>query len=155
MADNNTKIFNRAIDEFIAKKKEQIVQVLMQVALETVLYIEGANVIPVQTGNLADSTGLGIYVDGFLHRYVPIQKARVPRNNIYGANAENRPYWGFEELETALTLAVTQFSQGIWLCLFSTMPYAMVIDDKYNFFEDNIVRDMVDNLWTKLQPIIE
>lgn len=140
---SNLSIFNKGVREYAKTIELKIESVLARVAEDVVIYIEGAAAIPVQTGNLQDSTGIGIYRNGSLRKYVPVKIAQEQRDGK----------WGSDELLKALSMASTDFTTGVWICLFSTMPYAIKIDEKYNYFDDDVVADMVRNVKSRLNEI--
>ncbi|WAX17117.1 hypothetical protein PF672P2_00020 [Parabacteroides phage PF672P2] len=149
---NNNKIFAAGLEAWVRKWKDNAFNILSQIAEDTVAFIEGGSDIPVITSNLKDSTGVGVYMDGSLVKYVPVKRATIPRVGIYGAAADNRAYWGYEELNIALEAASNQFSKGIWICLFSTMPYAMEVDSRRLYFDD-IRNDLYNNFIKRINEI--
>ena len=149
---NNNKVFAAGLEAWARKWKDNAFRVLSQIAEDTVAYIEGGSSIPVVTSNLKDSTGVGVYMNGSLVKYVPVKRATVPRVGIYDAEADNRAYWGYEELNNALEAASNQFSKGVWICLFSTMPYAMEVDSR-RFYFDDIENDLYNNFIKRINEI--
>jgi hypothetical protein len=78
---------------------------------------------PYDTANLADGTGVGVYLNGQLMAYVPTQNATEPQD--YGPISD---IWGREYLVDALFAAETDYPKGVWVVLFSTVPYAVRVD---------------------------
>ena len=134
----NSKIIRDGLERHAKRMADEyILPALFRVADETVIYIEGGGVVPVDTSNLKDSTGVGVYYDGSLQKYIPIQDAIVPREGV----------WGTDQISTALAMASTMFSTGIWLVLMSTMPYAVKVDLSHaNWFSDTLVNDLKDRI---------
>lgn len=140
---SNISVFNKGVRDYAKRLELRVESVLSKVAEDVVIYIESGAAIPVQTGNLQDSTGVGIYRNGSLRKYIPVKIAQEQRDGK----------WGSDELLKALSMASTDFVSGVWICLFSTMPYAMKIDEKYNYFDDDVVADMVRNVKSRLHEI--
>ena len=123
---HNNKVFQKAIAEHKAMLEKNLISVFDGLANEIVDYIEAFSEIesmPYYTANLADSTGVGVYLDGTLAVYMPTQKATEPQE--YGGN-EN--IWGTEYLYDALVAGQTNFNKGVWVVLFSSVPYAVQVD---------------------------
>lgn len=103
-------------------------------------YMESGDVIPVDTHNLKDSTGIGVYIDGTLKRFLINPKAIEPRDLQDG-----RTIWGRDIIIDALYLGETKYSQGYKLVLFSSMPYAIDQDDEgknKGYFSDILVSEL-------------
>lgn len=139
---HNKKIFSIGLNKYREELELRIVNVLTELAQSIIVYVEGAYQIPIYTGNLSDSTGVGIYRNGHLTSYLPTKKAIVPQTY------EGQTIWGDEELINALQLSATEFSSGIWIVLFSAAPYAFKLEEKYNYFNDGIVEDMMNEFRT-------
>ena len=123
---HNNKVFRKAIAEHRAKLEKKLISVFDGLANEIVDYIEAFSEIdsmPYYTANLADSTGVGVYLDGTLMAYMPTQKATAPQE--YNGN-EN--VWGTEYLYDALWAGQANFNRGTWVVLFSSVPYAVQVD---------------------------
>lgn len=93
--------------------------------------------IPFDTGNLHDSTGIGIYVNGVLTAF------RYQRT----ANVNREGKWGYMELNRAFAAGAMHYSSGVWLVSFSTMPYAAKIDELTEYFSEGF-RDELKRLVT-------
>lgn len=94
--------------------------------------------IPFDTGNLHDSTGIGIYVNGVLTAFRYQRAANVNRDGK----------WGYMELNRAFAAGAMQYSSGVWLVAFSTMPYAAKIDELTEYFSEGFrdeLKDLVTN----------
>lgn len=111
-------------------EKPALAEKLKDVAQQIVNAIDGDEFqIPVYTGNLKASTGVGVYVDGVLTSFIPTSKAvKIHRSgfgelNRYGID-------GSQFLENTLNEAASSFSSGVWIVLFSTVPYAYRINDE-------------------------
>lgn len=84
--------------------------------------------IPYDTGNLMDSTGIGIYVNGILSDFRYENQATVPQT-FHG-----KEVWGKKTLDKALSLGSSIYISGVWIVLFSTVPYALYQDRLSGFF---------------------
>lgn len=123
---HNNKVFQKAIAEHRVKLEEKLQKMFDALANDIVDYIEAFGEMggmPYYTANLADGTGVGVYLNGQLMAYVPTQNATEPQD--YGPISD---IWGREYLVDALFAAETDYPKGIWCVLFSTVPYAWEID---------------------------
>ena len=84
--------------------------------------------IPYDTGNLMDSTGVGVYIYGVLHDFRFENQATNPQH-FHG-----REVWGRKTLEEALKLGTGLYADGVWIVIFSTVPYAGYQDKLSGFF---------------------
>lgn len=137
---SNIDVIHKGLVAYSIRMENKILSLLLDVADDLVYWIEGSKSIPVATGNLQDSTGVGVYYNGTLRKFNPTQIASVPRDGL----------WGTMELSKALELASTDFNSGLWIVIFSTMPYAMKIDDKTNFFAGGLRSDLLSGLKQRL-----
>lgn len=121
-------------------KKRELMSMLKNVAQNIVSYIDSQAEIPEYSGNLRDATGVGVYVNGTLSAYVPtksatrLQKSGFHYRNEYGID-------GSDYLSRALADASSDFSVGIWIVLFSAVPYAYFLNNP----------DLVENLRGKVK----
>lgn len=98
-------------------------RVVAQEVLETV-----RDSIPYDTGNLMDGTGVGIYIDGILSDFRYENQATVPQK-FHGQYV-----WGKETLTKALSAGSSEYVNGVWIVIFSTVPYAIYQDKLSGFF---------------------
>ena len=146
---DNQAAFESGLRQFIEKKAiPHILQVCEEVAQAMISRIESGGYIPVDTFNLRDSSGVGVYKNGVLISYTPRSVATVP-------NPENPPTWGHQEIEKALASGTTKYSQGIWLVLFGgTQPYAAEVNENHPTASDymcRLVNYLTDTLFNKLE----
>lgn len=128
--------------------KPELVGYLRNVAQQLVAAIDGnAFAIPVYTGNLKDATGVGVYVDGAMSAFMPTKTAQKKQA------MKGRPYiFGSEFLAESLREASTTFSTGVWLVIFSAVPYAYKINTEGSpkgqgkGYWDAIVNEVIANL---------
>lgn len=79
---------------------------------------------PIWTSNLHDSTGLAVYDYGAITSFIPPQYAAVAQK--YG-NIQD--IWGSQYLKDFINESAGRFSKGIWIVLFSAVPYAGYVND--------------------------
>lgn len=99
---------------------------LKSIAEEVMKIVEDS--IPYDTGNLMDSTGIGIYVNGVLHDFRYENQATRPQTY------HGKKVWGKETLQKAFSLGASMYRDGVWIVLFSTVPYALYQDRLSGFF---------------------
>ena len=140
---SNQKLIERRIDEVGNNSLARLLNVLYKVAQDVMEYIDSQKVIPIYTGNLKDATGIGVYSNGVLEKYVPSQIATRPQSS--GFHHRNvYDIWGHQYLSDALEAASKEdYSKGIWIVLFSAVPYAFYIEDRDAFFSD--IKDVMLN----------
>lgn len=140
---SNQKLIERRIDEVGNNSLARLLNVLYTVAQDVMDYIDSQKVIPIYTGNLKDATGIGVYHNGVLKSYVPSQIAIRPQSS--GFHHKNvYDIWGHQYLSDALEAASKEdYSKGIWIVLFSAVPYAFYIEDRDAFFSD--IKDVMLN----------
>lgn len=136
----------------------QLLQVLIQKAQMIVSAIDSGTLIPEYTANLHDATGIGIYVDGGIARFLPTKKAtKMTKSGFDGVN--HYQINGSEFLQQAISEASGRFSKGTWFVIFSAVPYAFHINKSgsplgrgQGFFK--AIADMsLDEILAGLQPI--
>lgn len=164
---HNMQVVSNGMNLFVAEKKAEIVTKLRAVAKTMVDWIEGQftpippyepggnNDFPVWRGHLNDATGIGLYVDGRTEYFMPTSMGikyqtseKMPGVKIYGT-----PF-----LNQAITDTASRFPEGIWMVLFSAVPYA---EDVNTFgsplgrgvgFFDKSVHEMTSLLLSSLTP---
>ena len=93
---HNNKVFQKAIAEHRVKLEVKLQKMFDALANDIVDYIEAFGEMggmPYYTANLADGTGVGVYLNGQLMAYVPTQNATEPQD--YGPISD---IWGREYL---------------------------------------------------------
>lgn len=111
-------------------------QMLFDVAESFISYIESTDVIPIETHNLKDSTGIGVYQNSVLKQFYISPKAKVANNGMWGSNL----------IQMALDAGVDKYDKGNYIVLFSAMPYAEEVDDGYRnrgFFTDVLTEEFI------------
>ena len=159
---HNSKVFKVGLNNYAERViKVKLETMLRGVAEKLVAYIDGGFIppygnmqFPVDTGNLHDATGVGVYIDGRLSSYLPTAIAVEQQTNQGEIGID-----GSIALRNAVQAAATQFSKGIWIVLFSTVSYAYKINTQgskrgrgVGFF-DGLGEVLFQNVITGLQPI--
>lgn len=164
MATDNLTIFRLGLEKYAQRTiKPYLRNVLSRVAERLVGIIDGDafipfeyygggnDVFPVWEGQMHDATGLAVYIDGKVMRYIPTAKGNEPQrwNDINGIV-------GNTELQQAITEASASFASGIWIVLFSSVPYAYEVNvagspwergiGYFDTLEDELLRDLIMNL---------
>lgn len=96
----------------------------------------GDGFLPYYTGNLRDSTGVCLYYDGTLIKFIPPKTAKKKQNG----------FWGSTFIEQALQSA-TNYETGLWVVVWCTVPYAVKLDRIGTKYWDSgwFSEDLVDN----------
>ena len=127
---HNLSVIKVGLREFAEKEaKKEVVRRMRIIAGKMIdlidrVFSKTSDNFPEWTANLHDATGIGIYVDGHLDEYMPVQRASTAQQSRSGEDV-----WGTTELSEALTNASTTFSKGLWLVMFSAVDYAEQIED--------------------------
>lgn len=134
---SNSNAIRRKLRLFVETDVHRdVISILERVADRIILNIEN-DAIPVDTGNLQDSTGIGIYHGDVLKRYIPRQTAIVSRSNIYPDGLTTRnDVWGYKEIQSAINYGAMKYSNDYCLVIFSAMPYANLVDARTNYFNE-------------------
>ena len=146
----------------VVDQRPMLINILTNIAQSLINFIENDARIPEDTSNLRDATGIGIYIDGSLAKFVPAKKATKKQKsgfhyrNEYGID-------GAEYLSQAIADASTSFNNGIWIVLFSAVPYAYFLNNpelvgnlqgkvQGNFFGE-ISAKLVEEIYAGLAPL--
>lgn len=131
----NQRVFSRLLKQQVEDiVKPKLVGILNNVADWMVQCVDesftpfeyhggGNDMFPIWESQLRDATGVGVYVDGALTSYKPTARGAEPQT--YGSDTN---IIGTERLDAALSEAVGEFSSGIWIVLFSAVPYAYKVN---------------------------
>lgn len=127
----NRAVFSDGLKRFIEQQiKPKLLAMCKDVAQTIVNVIDGnftppngTNQFPVWSSNLHDATGVGVYCDGVLSSFTPTARATTAQidESITGI-------FGSKFLQQALANAATQFNSGLWIVLFSSVPYAYKVN---------------------------
>lgn len=139
MALNNFDNFKTDIDLIVE-------DILYKTADAMIAYIDSSDIIPIDTHNLKDSTGVGVYRNGVLKKFtMPI---RAEEAKIIDGVA----MWGEDMIDQLLDAGVSRYGIGDHIVLMSTMPYAEEVNEGYfnaGFFTDvlstelNVILDTI------------
>ena len=163
----DTEVFKRLLSREVEKKlKPDLVTTLRSVAEYMIDVIDGGfqpvaykgdggnNQYPIWYGQLHDSTGVGVYIDGALRDYRPTNIGWRKQHT-----EDESGIVGSEKLDEALAAATTMFPTGIWIVLFSAVPYAMEINEEgskwgrgRNFF-DTLADTLKSQVFASLKPL--
>lgn len=158
----NRTVFSNGLTRFVEQQiKPKLLAMCKEVAQTIVDAIDGnftppngTDQFPVWSSNLHDATGVGVYCDGALSSFIPTARATAAQTDGGMAGI-----FGLELLQQALSEAVTQFQNGVWIVLFSTVPYAYKINTQGSpigrgagFFE-TLQETLLTNVLAGLQPI--
>ena len=134
----NSSVFHSGTKNYIEHVvKPKLEAMLRKLAQDTVSYIDGAfspipphapggnELFPVWEGQLRDATGCAVYIDGRVSSFIPTSKGRYLQHDEE-SGIENID--GTEFLKNAIELASTRFIKGLWIVLFSAVPYAFRIN---------------------------
>lgn len=133
--EHNIKVMKVALRDHAERVvKTRLLTMLRTVAAEMVKAIDegfvmpdGSVQFPVWTANLHDATGVGVYADGTINYFVPTARAVKGQKSGYDRGLNGLP--GSSLLHAAITEAGGgQFRSGIWIVIFSTVPYAYRIN---------------------------
>jgi len=164
-AYSNSKVIQLGIDDFVRNNiRPQILAALKVVAQRMVQYIDNGFVMPdgtaqfpVDTANLHDATGVGVFDNGVLSSYVPTKRAT--RKAHTGLGSPKSGIDGSMLLQTALRDAAGTYSEGLWIVVFSTVPYAYYIETMGSkigrgagYFR-NLENTLLNEVLTGLAPI--
>lgn len=159
---HNSKVFKAGLNDYAERViKAKLVSMLKSVAQTLVGVIDGSFVMPdgttqfpVDTANLHDATGVGVYADGAIQHFIPTVRATKAQSD-----GGVKGIFGSPLLQAAISNGATQFSKGIWIVLFSTVPYAYKINMQGSkigrgagFFEA-LKQTLLNDVISGLQPI--
>lgn len=165
---HNTEALKNACTVYINQRvKGKLVKMLKDVAKEMVEIIDAIQEgddgavagfgLPVWSGNLHDATGIAVYVDGKITRFLPTKHATFAQHD----EDTNRTHiWGREFLEKTIQDGVTLFGSGVWIVLYSAVPYAFKIQTDgspmgrgIGFFTET-AKELARKIIMGLEPIV-
>lgn len=126
MARNDFDNFKSDIDLMVE-------DILYKTADAMIAYIDSSDIIPIDTHNLKDSTGVGVYRNGVLKKFTMPKKAEEAKM-WYGV-----AMWGEDMIDQLLDAGVSRYGIGDHIVLMSAMPYAIEVNEGYfnaGFFTD-------------------
>lgn len=159
-AQNLSRLIN-GIEVYVKNViQPKLVDVLTQKATELIALIDTHTLIPEYLGHLHDATGVGIYVDGTMAKFIPTKIAiKMGKCGFDGVN--HYQIDGNSFLNRAIDEASSRFARGIWFVIFSAVPYAYHINKSgspkgrgQDFF-NSIVNTTVSEIIAGLRPIAD
>lgn len=169
----NSSVFHAGTKNYIEHVvKPKLEAMLRKLAQDTVFYIDcafvpippyanedgegGNDKFPVWEGQLRDATGCAVYIDGRVSSFIPTSRGRYLQHDDE-SGIENID--GTEFLKNAIELASTRFIKGLWIVLFSAVPYAFRINtegspwDRGKGYFETIKNVTVQRVIEGLKPI--
>ena len=128
-ASHNKMVFKSTLEDAKYRISRPLLTAkLRKIAVDMVDEIDGNlwnndEQFPIWTSNLHDSTGLAVYDYGAITSFIPPQYAAVAQK--YG-NIQD--IWGSQYLKDFINESTGKFSKGIWIVLFSAVPYAGLVN---------------------------
>ena len=120
-------------DNFKSDIDLMVEDILYKTADAMIAYIDSSDIIPIDTHNLKDSTGVGVYRNGVLKKFTMPRRAEEAK--IIGGIA----MWGEDMIDQLLDAGVSRYGIGNHIVLMTTMPYGTEVDEGYfnaGFFTD-------------------
>lgn len=168
----NSAVFRKQLADFVHTSVEgELNGVLSAAAQEILTYIDeafreysnyhtrdaGNKQFPIYHGQMHDSTGAGVYINGILSSFIP-----QPRNDGHTQKSKDGTLiWGRELLTQALALGQSNYSKGVWIVVFSAVPYAEYININgskwergagyFELFKKRLVRELKQKFGKKLR----
>lgn len=129
---HNRSVAMTQLQSFLNKKRKTLVSMLRDNADAMVMYVDrgfspcppyyggGTETFPVWEGQMRDSTGVGLYVEGMTNYFMPVPKGNFPQSDT-DKGIDN--IVGREWLEESISGNTIFFPHGIWITLISAVPY--------------------------------
>lgn len=120
-------------DNFKSDIDMMVEDILYKTADAMIAYIDSSDIIPIDTHNLKDSTGVGVYRNGVLKKFT------MPRRAEEAKIIDGIAMWGEDMIDQLLDAGVSRYGIGDHIVLMSTMPYAEEVNEGYlnaGFFTD-------------------
>ncbi len=127
--EHNISVIKLRLTKFAeTEAKKEVLKRLYSIAANLIAFIDDNfkpkdKKFPEYSANLHDATGVAIYDNGVIRKYLPTRRAMEPQMNEI-----NEEEWGYEMLNNAISAGLTHFSKGLWLVLFSGSSYADQIE---------------------------
>ena len=129
-ASHNKMVFKSTLEDAKYRISRPLLTAkLRKIAVDMVDEIDGNlwnndDTFPIWTSNLHDSTGIAVYDYGAITSFIPPQYAKSAQNYGFITNI-----WGSQYLRDFINESAGKFSKGIWIVLFSAVPYAGLINE--------------------------
>ncbi len=157
---HNSKVFKVGVGQFMDREArivcEEIAKESAQMLVDFVdgnfVLPDGTTQFPVDTANLHDAVGAGVYSNGRLAYFMPTARATKPQSHN-----GTKGLYGSELLKTAISSASTEYAdKNVWLVVFAAVPYAFKINTSGSSigrgagFWDEIIRYIISVATTKV-----
>lgn len=120
----NRTVIKTAVEKYMdVDVKRDVIEMLKMAAQYLAEQIDNDIRIPIYTGNLHDSTGIAVYTDGTMQGFTPTKLAVKKQSSGYRRDID-----GHEFLQKSFNEGRQRFKDGVWIVLFSAVPYAAKID---------------------------
>lgn len=127
---HNRAVVTNTVNMLVAEAEKIILKGLKQCADWIIddIVKQRDTAIPVYTGNLHDSTGVAVYVNGrtFYMKVPPKSAKRMQHTGPSRGNRRNID--GHEFLMLSISEGASVYNNGIWIVIYSAVPYAARID---------------------------
>lgn len=142
-------------------KKKKLVSILRGVVSDMANHIASAE-IPEHSGHLRDATGVALYVDGALNYFVPTTSSSAKPQSSGFHYRNEYGIVGSEYLQNTVNDSTTDYNDGIWIVLFSAVPYAYFLNypqlvenlsKVQGGFFNNISEEFIQKILTGLEPL--
>lgn len=136
-------------DNFKSDVDLMVEDILYKTADAMIAYIDSSDIIPIDTHNLKDSTGVGVYRNGVLKK-LKLKKFTLPRGAKEAKMWYGVAMWGEDMIDQLLDAGVSRYGVGDHIVLMSAMPYAIEVDEGY--FNEGFFTDVLS---TELEVILD
>lgn len=126
----NRAVIMRGMTVFLKGVIEPRLLAILREASDTLASYIDSGCIPVYLGHLHDSTGSAVYADGRVVYFRPTTRIASKDGKSGFGGVNHYEIRGTEFLERTVADAASAFPKGIWFVVFSTVPYAYLIDEK-------------------------
>lgn len=153
-----SKLTRGYVDNVIKPESSVILQGIAQ-DIVNIIENDSKSPIPIYTANLHDATGVGVYVDSVLVAFIPTKRATKKQHSGFDGNVYNID--GNDRLQNALAEGVTTFSRGVWIVLFSAVPYAYYINlygsplGRGTLYFEHLKGDLVEDVLKGFKKVIK
>ena len=128
-ASHNKMVFKSTLEDAKYRISRPLLTAkLRKIAVDIVDEIDGNlwindETFPIYTSNLHDSTGIAVYDYSTITSFIPPQYAVEPQEH-----GDIQDIWGSQYLKDFINESAGKSSTGIWIVLFSAVPYAGLVN---------------------------
>lgn len=123
---------------------ELIINAMTEIADAMINYMEGSDIIPIDTHNLKDGMGVAVYHKGSLRKFAMNPRATVPRTDIGLPPKPAGDVMGKDLIQDLMNNGMTKYGDGSNIVLYSAMPYGDILNAEgvhTGFFSIELVRE--------------